>query len=150
MAATLHLAVTPTSESVRRILIVLPGPENVWVAVGISLLSYVHAIRYRTLQLIANVLPVNGAMFNSPVNRISERSQTTLTVLMDADNVDWISVVCNCSISVIRPACASGITSRHFDFMWNTVGIQPGVTLSAAAWASQFSTNSEATLYSFP
>jgi hypothetical protein len=55
MAAMLDLSVTPMSESIQTNLIVLPNPENVGVAVGISLLSHIQA----KINVTAYVLPVN-------------------------------------------------------------------------------------------
>ena len=51
-----NLPVTPTSESIHTGIIVLLDPNNVRVAVGISLLSYIQAEIYD----ISYVLPVNG------------------------------------------------------------------------------------------
>ena len=56
MAAMFGLPNTPMSESIQISLIVLLDPENVGVAIGISLLSYLQAEIYAN----AYVLPVNG------------------------------------------------------------------------------------------
>ena len=56
MAAMLDLPVTTTSESIHTSIIVLLDPENVGVAIGISLPSYIQAEIYD----IAYVLPVLG------------------------------------------------------------------------------------------
>jgi hypothetical protein len=56
MAATFDFLVTPMSESIHTTSVVLLGPENVGVAVGILVLSYMQAEIYVT----AYVLPVNG------------------------------------------------------------------------------------------
>ena len=56
MATIFDLTVIPTSESIDISFAVLLDPENVGVAVGISLLSHIRAEIY----VIAYVLPVNG------------------------------------------------------------------------------------------
>ena len=56
MAAMIDLPVTPRSESTNTSPTVLLDPENVRVAVGISLISHIQA----EIQDIAFVLPVNG------------------------------------------------------------------------------------------
>ena len=57
LAAIFASPVTPTSESIHTSATVLLDPENVGVAVGISLLSFIQA----GIQNIAYVLPVNGS-----------------------------------------------------------------------------------------
>ena len=56
MAAIFDLPVTSTSESIHTSLTVLLDPDNVGVAVGISLLSHIQADIFD----IAFVLPVGG------------------------------------------------------------------------------------------
>ena len=56
MAAIFDLPVIPTSESIHNSPTVLLDPENVEVAVGISLISYMQADLY----VVAYVLPVDG------------------------------------------------------------------------------------------
>ena len=56
MAAIFDFPVALTSDSIHNSLTVLLDPENVGVAAGILLLSYIHA----EIWDIAYVLPVNG------------------------------------------------------------------------------------------
>ena len=56
MAAIFNLPVTPTSQSVYNSSTVFLDPENMEVAVGISLLTFLQA----EILDIAYVLPVNG------------------------------------------------------------------------------------------
>ena len=56
MAAISDLQRTKTSDSIQTSLIVLPDPENMGIAVGISLLSRLRAEIY----VISYLLPVNG------------------------------------------------------------------------------------------
>jgi hypothetical protein len=88
MAVILHLTVGPMSESIHTSYIVLLDPENVGVAVRISLLSYTQA----EILDLAYVLLVNGGhvwftILHLPATRMSESIHSSLTVLIDADNV---------------------------------------------------------------
>ena len=61
--------------------LVLPSPENMGSAGGISLLSYTQA----EIKYIVYVLPVRAAMFDLPVTRILESIRTSLIVLLDSE-----------------------------------------------------------------
>jgi len=56
MAAIFDVRYTQTSEYIHTSLVVLPDPENMGVAVGISLLSCIPA----EIHVFSYVLPVNG------------------------------------------------------------------------------------------
>ena len=83
MAAIFDLLVTPTWWSICNSSTVLLNPENVGVAVGISLLSLIQAKIYRTLLMCFRFMAV---IFDLPVTPTWWSIYNNSTVLLDPEN----------------------------------------------------------------
>ena len=83
MATIFDLRHTQTSDSISTCIAVLPDPENMDIAVGISLLSSIEDEIY----VIANVIPVMAVVFDLPLTSMSASVHTSPTELLDPENV---------------------------------------------------------------
>ena len=111
------LLVAPTSESMQCAHItVLLDPENVWVAVGISLLSHTQAEIYT----IAYVLPVYSShVWFTGYADIGEYSYTSPTVLLDPENVGvavGISLLSHTQAEIYDIAYVLPVSGSHLWF----------------------------------
>ena len=79
MAAMFDLPVTPTSDSIHTSLTMLQNPENLGVAVGISLLSSIEAEILRFSICTSG----NAAIFELPLTPLSESVHTSTIELLD-------------------------------------------------------------------
>ena len=83
MTAMFDLPVTSTSETIHTSIIMLLDPENVGLAVGILLLSYIYKL-ILTLHMYFRFL---AAMSDLPVTATSESINISATVLLVPKNV---------------------------------------------------------------
>ena len=113
MAATIDLSLTPISECVQIITVMLPDPENVGVAIGISLLCCIEA------EIIQFALPVTAAIFDLTLTPLSESVQTSPAVLADPWTVgvaSGISLLSFITAEILRYFICTSVNGGHRQF----------------------------------